>query len=336
MPSFIIQKDVIDELFIREDEYSEFINFIKNDFFGYTLICDFKSPEEYFTHSNENPLLEIISDKIRNIIYNTNLENDLLNDNIFKNLGERNIFLTNLTENECEKLNSKFGYIFMNIENLNQVWNLFTETSNGKNYKVTSERNVPDKYRMDNWNKLKIYFKNTKSIIIFDRYILGDKTNQKIVDNLFPLLDVICENSTTKTKKLSIITEFTKDDISQKYSIIETYIKLKKYNIEINLINHCKSFYPRNFEGLHSRLILTNYLHFMCLDSFNFFKSNGQINNVADLFINFNLCEKFKFSYEKDLNDIKLYISKIVNNPEHPSESNKIMFLKNKNNPLLN
>jgi hypothetical protein len=321
------------------DNISDFLNFIKDDFFGYELICDFKNIDEYKQASEINPFWELIMDKYSSIIFSPNLSTEIDEDSLYQSLGENNIFLTNTDENICKRLSEKRGYIYLSINNISDTWKQFKKSRKGFHFKVTNSNIIPSDQKFDSWAKLDGIFSPITSAIIFDRYILGDKTNQKLAQNLFPLLKQLCKHSNTLKEKLqiSIITEFdNRSCINRSHQSIMDFLHACNYNnIEVNIIKHKKSLYPVGFEGLHSRFILSNYVHIKCDDSFNFFKSNGKINNDADIRIDFTMAKSHRHFFKKELLDIKAYFAKLNNNPSHPDNDMKVIFFPNLDNYLL-
>lgn len=341
MISLIIQNEFINDLFLlssQSDEIDSFIKFLRKDLPKYEVICDFSKIEEYIKASEENPIWEMIADKINSISYNDNLDNDIKNLSYNSSIGQHNIFMVNTNKQETEKLSQQTGYAFFCIDNVSTEWPKFKSCKNGIQFKITNDPIIPNDVRLDSWSKLLQFSTPINSIIIFDKYLMVDKTNQKLKDNLYPFLEILTSNNKTiRPLQITIISEFGNDCIKSKHQGIIDYLNSKNIsNIEINIIKHHKGFYPSNFEGLHSRFILTNYFHYKCDDSFNFFKSNGNVNNDADLRINLNIVKKNQHFYQKEVNDLKAYLAKIKNDPTYPSPEYREMFYPSNTNPLLN
>jgi len=335
IPTLVLQKETLDDLFLREDEFKSFIKFLKKNFRNYNLIINHIDDIALKKHSIENPLIEILLDKIENITFLNNLEIILLNNEIGNYCSKRSIIICNLDDNDCNSKLEKTGLLYFNLNNLNK-WELFNEIVYSKSLKVSSDSNIPTEYKFINWSDITKYMKYCNSIIIFDKHIFVDKSNQKIKNNLFKLLENIL-NTNKNYLQITIISEFENDDILKYHTQTKLFLNNQGLtNFNLNLIHHTKAFYPRNFEGLHSRFILTNYLHILSNDSFNFFKENGRFNNLADIELKFNLTTKNKFSFEKDLENIKTYILKTKNEPNSPNLTLKCTYFKNKNNCLLN
>ena len=338
----IAQDGFIQNLFLTSsdsEERKDIFAFLKEDFEGYDLICDFKDQSEFESAMLENPLWEILMDKIDTIEYEVLLENKITQDDFYDKIGEYNIFLINSNSTDCKILTKERGYLYINDENIESTWKIIMEMRKGIPYKVTNSTIVPEIQRFNSWTRFNQIITPISSMIIFDNYILKDQDNQKIRNNLLPLLEVLMANShTRKPLTLTIITQPSPGQcIMHLRGIINAHLISKGIlNVQINIIKHFKRFYPANFEGLHSRYILTNYLRIKSEDSFNYFKANGKVNNDADVHVDFCFDKKSKFLYQKELIDIKKYINRINNDPNNPEDDFKIIFHPNKINHLLN
>lgn len=341
MTTLILQKNFIEDLYIVSNdcpEYSSFESFLKEDLFGYELICDFNSIEEYELASKENPILELMMDKLISIEYNVDLEDEFDNDEFYEKIGQHSIFLTKKSKEECDLLVNKRGSLFFSVDNISIKWNKYRNTMHPLIMKVTKDLDFPDEQKLNSWSKIDDFCFPISNVIIFDKYILGNKTNQKLEDNLFPILiQILKRNPVVNPIQISIICEFTRDsNIKERHKLVEAFLKSQNIsNFKINLFHHDSSFYPREFEGLHSRIIMTNYFQLRCDDSLNFFKRDGNVNHNTDVTIRFNLAKKNRSFFHKDLKDICTYISKIKNEPNCPNDLLKIMYYPDKCNPLF-
>lgn len=333
--TLVLQKEIIDDLFIRQDEFEPFIKFLKKNFRNYDLIVNHVNDDEFKLHSQENPLIELLLDKLDSITFIENLEDILKENKISNYCSLRTVVLCNLDDAHCNNQLEKSGILYFNMNSLGK-WNSISEIIYSKSLKVSSDSNIPNNYKFSGWSDLAKHLKYCNSILIFDRYIFGNKSNQRLVNNLYPLIENILVNNKNHVN-LTIISEFENKMITTHHDLLQNHLKDKGLNnFTVNLIHHTKAFYPRNFEGIHSRFIISNYVHILSNDSFNFFKENGSINNLADVDIKFSLTTMNKFSYQKDLENIKTYISRTKNEPNSPNSVLKYTFFKTKINPLLN
>jgi len=335
MSHLILEKDLLDEIFVLSENFQNVIEFIKQHLFGFDLICDFKSEEELKESFNENPLIEFIIENINSIKYNPNLKNDIISNVIFDKIGENNIFLICIDTLSINKIKRVKPYLFYNQDNLIDFDKFLAQNNNTKILKVSKDQTIPSDLVFQNWTNLDFCFKNINSLIILDNYILSESKSCTLQDNFLSLLDEISKSKYELF--LTIITEFKDfEDLNSKYNSINKYIKDNNYKIEINLINHQKHFYPRDFEGFHSRFILSNYYYIISTDSFSYFKPNGKIINSADLIISCNLFKSGNILFRKELKSINEYFKKIVNDDQSPSKLLKLMYHPTKINPLLN
>jgi hypothetical protein len=273
-------------------------------------------------------------DKLDSITFIENLEEILIANKISNYCSLRTVVLCNLDDAHCNSQLEKSGILYFNMNNLRE-WNSIAEITYSKSLKVSCDANIPNNYKFSGWNDLAKHLKYCGSIVIFDRYIFSDTSNKRLANNLYPFIETILLNNKNHVF-LTIISEFENEMISTHHDLLENYLKRKGLNsFTLNLIHHTKAFYPRNFEGIHSRFILSNYVHILSNDSFNFYKENGSFNNLADVDIKLCLTTSNKFSYQKDLENIRTYISKTKNEPNSPSSVLKCTFFRSKSNPLL-
>ncbi|WP_127844564.1 hypothetical protein [Psychroflexus aestuariivivens] len=334
----IVESEFLDNLFLTQetnDVRSDLYHFITQDFSDYHLICDFEGEIDFQVAMEENPIWEIMLDKFNTIEYQSSLKIDKICRDT--NKFSHSLFFLDRDSSTTNNFTEKYGFIFLNNKDIEKRWAKFAETRKGVHFKVTKSKLIPDDQKLDCWSKLDKYCSPLNSLIIFDKYILNDSSNQKMSKNLLPFLKMLLSNKKTiQPIDITIITELKRNcNIKERHSVIERYLKNCGINsFNLNIAIHYKGFYPKSLEGIHSRFILTNYFHFKCDASFNFFKNNGSINNDADMRINFILSENNEFFFKKELHDIKQYLDKIKND-SHPSPEYKIMYYPDKQNSLL-
>ena len=79
--TMILENEFIEELFLTQSDNNiikDFYDFILSDLTGYNLICDFNDSDEYEKAVIENPIWELILDKIDNIDFNSSLKKNVL------------------------------------------------------------------------------------------------------------------------------------------------------------------------------------------------------------------------------------------------------------------
>lgn len=340
MTTLAITKDFFDTFFVNSDKdeyHKDLFDFVKNEIFGVRLICDFSSIDELKVALVDNPYWELLMDKYDKVNFNPQLNESLSKNEFYEKLNEENIFFASLSVDDCFKLSKERGYIYISSEDISVSWKPIKFIRDNGLLKVTNDLNFPDAVKFESWDNLEQYCIPSTSILIFDKYIFTDSGNLRLADNLFKLLEKLCKNSLVKPLTLSIISQFETDEqIINAYKKVEIFlVETGLGNIVFNILKHDKAKYPTDFEGLHYRVILTNNLRIKCDDSFRFFKKNGKVNNDADIHISLQMCHLRKCFYEKELNHIKRYVSRLNNLPPETQLTNKIYFYPNKNNYLL-
>lgn len=309
----IFDKSFLNDFFVLMDDsdpiHSDFLSFLKEvrDFKLVINVNDFVELEELHEH---NPLFEILVDtKVPEIKFNA----DLIEDND-DDKTEFKMYFIERAKKDCEQLSLDLGHEVICTENLNEKWSIYNPKREDKKRKVTKSRNIPANFRFDSWDVLNEYNHPVNSILVFDRYILVDNDQQKIENNLIPLIKKLSGNKKSpKALEITIVTSLFKYNIHKSYLSLEQDLKKTlKRDFKLNLIFHSKQGYPRNFEGLKARRIFTNYFVIKSEDSFNYFKKNGRINNNTEIEISFIFDKTEWILAKKDLADISAYIKNIV------------------------
>ena len=343
MKTLVVQGEFIKDLFLSNNSSNDHINslckFLTKEFSAYNLICDFSNVNDYQEASLENPIWELMLDKINEIKYVTNLDSMIKSDDLYNTIGEHNLFLTTCSSEECDNLMADRGYLYLCIENIELQWEIFNLCKNGYQFKVTSSTIIPESNRLNDWNKIEKFAVPFTSIIIFDKYILKNKALQKIDDNLCPLLKrLLLRQPKKKSVQITILCDLEdRETLKEKHTLVmEALNKAGIKNVNLNIIKYDKSLKPIQCDSIHSRFILTNYLHISSTDSFNFFQPKGKINNDSDVIFKFNLPNKNFCFFSKELNDVKSYLNGINNNPNCPVEKHRELYFSTKDNYLFN
>jgi len=169
--------------------------------------------------------------------------------------------------------------------------------------------------KIQNWSFIGNYdYLNFNSIVITDNYILSNKTNQYIIDNLIPLLKNMVKEKVSKinidiiTLDLNPISEeekHKKEKAKKRHKLLNS--RFAKANVKFKIFINIKDFNKNDF---HDRNILTN---FSILDSgkgFNLFpfkKSNSQI-------ISETIFEKFTYDRLNRIKEMQSEYLKNINN----------------------
>lgn len=333
----VLEKDFIDCLLKspnKTDKEKDLNNFLKEDCTGYELICDISSYDEYISLSKKNPLYEILLDKFTTIEYDSNLKERIENESLFSDYNGRVIYFTNIPTLKADTYTKKYGHIVVTHRNIETSWDLAYQFRKNLKFMVTQSKSIPSENRIDCWNKFSNFSHPFRNMIIFDKHLLKNTTPSQLKTNLIPLIEnILAKNQKEIKTNVTIISE-TKIGFTLKnyISILENHFK---DTVAFNIIRHSKALYPIKLEGFHSRFILTDYVRIVPDNTFNLFKSNNTVNSVTNIFCSFSFCSSTKSFFDKDCEDLKLYLSKVNNEPKG-DEKFRDMYFPHKNNYLLN
>jgi len=337
----IIDKSFLDKFVdiydSENDLHTDFKSFLKKvrDF---DLIINYPNRDEFEEAVLTNPILELIIDtKPPEIKYRENLLEELFSLDFYDKTSPIKIFMVELSSEECSNLSEKFGFEYISTNNIGDRWKIYSSNRNDWKMKVTKNETISDEIKFDSWNKLSKFCHPLHSIVILDRYILTNKQNQQVKDNLFPLLKTLTSFSCKdQTLNLTIITEKLYNSIEKVHLDVMNYIENElKLTCHLNIIKNEKSFNPRDFEDLHPRRIFTNYFTINPDNSFNFFKPGGKVNANTKLYFEFIYSNYEWQSYLQDISDISKYLKKVDNRPAIGSCEAIINFCKDKENRLF-
>ncbi len=278
----------------EDQTYSDFVNnFMLKYSHGQVIIDGFFDFTEYQDF--------LVKKKFLNEIFNQarfeNFTAQLQNDQFYKTGSGFKLFL--LEDVDTEKLQTTYGFLFMELKSISKKWAY--HCADGDSEFITSNEPIegvdPQLYFKD-WSQLGNSVGDSGNcLVLFDKYITGDISNQKLNDNLKPLLEhtlkkssrkacieilIICE--TIGTKDLDSVTV---DDFIKIRSEVELYLKQKGIaNCKIKFL-----LYPKAGKiGLdqkdkeHDRYFFTNYFYVKRAAGLNIFKErNKGVNDQSNL-----------------------------------------------------
>lgn len=310
--------------------WEDFEYFLKKQLSPNTILVTDIPENDWFMFGMEYKWFGDLQEKTKKTEWVENLSDKISEISFYENLSPFLLFCIDKENNDCHKLCKKFGYSYINLTNLDKFWEVFySEKSHQYHLKVTKEANIPESRRFDSWTKLKEFQHPISHIVIFDKYILSDKSKQKLNKNLFPLLKSLL-GSLSPQKTLLFLTFIIEDktDLMKKQTDISIFLKdeYPSISFDISIFQYAADVYVANLDGLHDRGIYTNYFRLRSGDSFNYFDDRGNVNNSTELHFDFVFGKNNEFIM-KDLKDLKVYISKAIENPNR--------FIGNQNNPLL-
>ena len=285
MISIYVSHKFIEEFQIRDD--------LTND-----VIFDF---QKHFLKKIRgiNVIVETDYNSIENLINEDEFYNDLseisgiscdktwldkLEDESFLYRGDLSkVFLLG-NDVDCDELVSRFNLLFINNINLETLWSQ-VRTDRDISEMIPSNVNE-NEFSFNNWSKLSNFKHPFHSLLISDLYILGDKSNQKIEDNLKPMLQNFSEFNCNREYELVIISK----EMLKPRNILNPVEKIEEVYQLINK-DKCKLIYYDETKKAslkeHDRQILTNYMIFDCGAGWNIFKQNNEIHTSTKIIQNY-------------------------------------------------
>lgn len=238
------------------------------------LFVKCSTDEDFYEMVIENPFLELIINDSPitltcqdSLLENINLWSFYEKGSCFK------VFLISGSSEICSSLSRQFGYEFISPENFDQIWSNYLRNRSDLARKVTTRTTIDEANRFNSWDCLDSFVHPVNSILINDSYILNDQPNQKIKDNLLPLLKKLLRKRSESLPVEIIIFADPAPARQLDYKKIHALLSAELDQVlgpnryHLNLVRYSK----------HKRFILTNYLLIRCENSFNFFKQGGQL-----------------------------------------------------------
>jgi hypothetical protein len=172
------------------------------------------------------------------------------------------------------------------------------------------------------WNQINQFSHPFNQMLILDLFILRNDTNQRIENNLTPLLQCLCAYNPNGPQRTTIISNCicsdNKKDKSNKYiekafSLVANNISLKDFKIiyyddKTVAVN-------KQIKDEHDREIITNYLVYSCGAGWNIFKDNGDVNHRTTITIRSIFKNDVRNSVETAINNFKEYYQ-IIKQPQ--------------------
>ena len=194
--------------------------------------------------------------------------------------------------------------LFFSYKRLEEKLSDFIE-KNHKKFDLSDEES-----RFD-WKYFDFLYSDCEILLISDSYIISDKYQQKIKDNLLLLLNK--NLNPNKFYKIFIITELSDSNVREKITYLNS--ELAKFRLKIYLINRIKQI---EVFDLHDRLLYTNYTVTTSPAGFNI-KSRKLSNSEVITTSIFD-----EYTYKKQINHIK-GIKKYLTNLEMHSQIGSII-----------
>lgn len=274
--------------------FDDFVKFVRKLQPGFTLVSNFTSLEEMIEFAKVNPLLEIIVEKTPQPVYVQDFEQELKKRDYYEQSCCFKLCLVDFSTKACSALESAYGYSFISGENMAYKWKPFYSEREDDSLCITSSTATPDMLRFDGWAKFDSYKHPINAVLIIDGYILSDKSQQRIDQNLKPLLkSLLPKKKTALPVDITIITEEAPKGSNFKVlqQNLENYLKEELQELQFNLtiVRFDKTILCKlNSDGfnIHDRRIITNYFWIESGIGFNIINDRGKVKN-SDSFINY-------------------------------------------------
>lgn len=334
----IIDRNFLDNFFLIYDDndiYHEDLKLFFKKLQNCKIVTNYNSLEEFIDEAEKsNPLLHLfIETNVPEIEFRKQLADQVEKEEFYeKDSPIKLLFM----ESENSTMAYNFGFTSISTSDISEKWQSFYKGRNEEFnvLKTSKDRGLKRHERFEKWEDLKNFEHPIHSIVIADRYLLVDKENQRIENNLFPLLkNLIGENAVHSHIDLMVITHELRQSLIETYKTVDSFLKgelkLKSYHFSL-VVN------PPDKKFEHFRRIYTNYFSITSENSLNIFKDNGSYhdrnNNIAFKF-HFN-DKNFRFT-SKEINDIDNWLGKIKNRPKIGSDTEKIYYYPDKSNRLV-
>lgn len=305
------------------DSDDDIIDSFCNDFLKYsnryTLITNYTSFDEIELSDEASLFFDelILRQNPAEIVYVDNLlEEDCLTSCLTS--GNLKILFLECANERATHLETTFGYQVINTENLKNKWSKFIHFNDIEKTMVL-EVDSSDVEVFNGWEDLKFIseFPNN-SIVIVDRYILSDKSNGRIKENLIPMLEQIIPATFGGELHVSILSESILPNVGaaevekakQIHGQLNSHFaRYKSLKIKFTILKIDKAFYSKNQPNIHDRHIYTNYFTIKSGIGFDLFSNGKRKLEDSELSIRFNYHPRQMKTLPAKLEGLKTYIN---------------------------
>ncbi|OYU56709.1 MAG: hypothetical protein CFE25_05645 [Chitinophagaceae bacterium BSSC1] len=270
-------------------------------------VISFANNNEFYNHLSEIATIRVI-DFVKH-----------LHDKNFYCQGAKSkiFFLENENENE---LQTQFNQLFISNNTLKEKWCIFQNAYDFGELIIKSKPDPNDKIYLHSWKDLEYFIHPIRNLIFFDLYILGNKDNQKIKDNILPCLMTLLGKNNPDNVEIKIFTSnlprtnFKLDDKTPIWLLdnIKTALSfLNDLNKKTNRISLIKYDKTKVETPEHDRFIITNYFYIEVGSGFNIFKTNKDVNHSSSIKFNSILINKYRKLAKQKIEVLNEYTSKL-------------------------
>lgn len=296
-----IDKVFFDEFNCRNDLDDEIVQDFRKFFFkkvrGVEIVINLTSRDELKKLSQQQELYNDLLEINPSSIVKPNWKTEVLNDKSIFTGNPIKLFLLGNADN-CEVFESIYGYLFINNKNLLEKW---SPVRWNRDIVELTTGNIENEFTFNSWQILGKEVLPCNELMILDLYILEDNPNQRLSNNLIPLIRQFAKNYRNDRKlNVTIISDRILDSPDEeKYRSLAkafNYINENIPNLKVIIIHYNKEKIRReiratDFNPEHDREIYTNYLKLKCGSGWNIFRDDGTVNhrttiNIQSLFRN--------------------------------------------------
>lgn len=215
-----------------------------------------------------------------------------------------------------ESLQNGCNFYFISNATLKNKWELFLSNRDDSELMIKSNPSPDEIGVFRSWTDLNLFKHKTRNILVFDLYVLANKTGQRISDNLLPCISQLIKNTNGGPDELTIITNdlnqnkknyWFQKDIDQ-LSVHLTPLQKRIGNI--NYIKYDKTKVSR-IDPEHNRCIVTNYFYIRFPAGLNVFKENKEVNHRDEIRFDSILKNRTRIFVKELLSNLKQYTSSL-------------------------
>jgi hypothetical protein len=286
---------------------------------------------------DENYLLEELADKASKAEFVSELPIQIQNEDYYQNGSPFKLFFVDDLGNDFLELKSRFGYVYITLKNLDKEWKCFYSEREDLKMAVVDDDKFPPIQHLKNWSSAELFKHPLNSIIIFDKFILSNKHNQKIDTNIKPLLnkllyfypkdttvdimiiaeyDKVADINKDMNNKLKAIQENIRKSIRSQYNDIKLNVSIVKYDT--------KNQFAEEFVEEYDRFILTNYFFITSGSGFNLFTHEGKPNHRTRIEFDFVFLPSNSYYVNNAIQNLNIYLA-LPTVDCYPNKQNRLL-----------